>query len=109
MVDANVLIDYLAADATVLRRVSQRIGPLHIPRQILQEVPRLDAEICEHLELRIVDEYSGNAQVEIPRLARAFFESFCATSACDSRISSSISSRDIASRSTRVIQECFAM
>lgn len=56
MVDANVLIDYLAADANVLRLISHQIGPVHIPRQILREVPRLGVEDCERLGLRIVDE-----------------------------------------------------
>lgn len=56
MVDANVLIDYLAADATVLQLVSRHIGTVHVPRQVLQEVPRLGADKCERLDLHIVDE-----------------------------------------------------
>ena len=56
VVDANVLIDYLAADANVLGLVSHQVGPVHIPRQILREVPRLGVEDCERLGLRIVDE-----------------------------------------------------
>ena len=56
VVDANVLIDYLAADATVLRLVSRHVGSLHVPRQVLQEVPRLGPDDCEHLALRIADE-----------------------------------------------------
>ena len=56
MVDANVLIDYRAADLTVLQLVSRHIGTVHISRQVLQEVHRLDPEECERLGLRVVDE-----------------------------------------------------
>lgn len=56
MVDANVLIDYLAADATILRQVSRHIGPLYVPRQVLREVPRLGPEDHDRLALRNVEE-----------------------------------------------------
>lgn len=56
VVDANVLIDYLAADVTVLQLVSRHIGTVHIPRQVLQELPRVGADECEHLGLKIIDE-----------------------------------------------------
>lgn len=56
VVDANVLIDYLAADVTILQRVSRHLGAVHIPRQVLQEVPRLVPDDCQRLDLRIVDE-----------------------------------------------------
>ena len=56
MVDANVLIDYLAADMTVLQLVSRHIGTVHIPRQVLREVPKLGPDECERLNLHIVDE-----------------------------------------------------
>lgn len=56
VVDANVLIDYLAADVTILQRVSCHLGTIHIPRQVLREVPRIDPDDCRRLDLRIVDE-----------------------------------------------------
>jgi predicted nucleic acid-binding protein len=56
VVDANVLIDYLASDVTVLQLVSRHIGTVHIPRLLLQEVPRIDPDQCGRLGLEIVDE-----------------------------------------------------
>lgn len=56
VVDANVLIDYRAADLTVLQLASRHIGTVHIPRQVLWEVPRVDADECARLDLKIVDE-----------------------------------------------------
>lgn len=35
--DANVLIDFCEADRTVLRLVSEHIGPVHVPLPILRE------------------------------------------------------------------------
>ena len=56
VVDANVLIDYRAADLTVLQLASRHIGKVHVARQVLREVPRVGADECERLDLKIVDE-----------------------------------------------------
>lgn len=73
MVDANVLIDYQAADMDVLRLVSRHIGTVHVPRQVLREVSRLDPDECERLELKIVDESLEQLQEAGQRRGRLSF------------------------------------
>ena len=52
--DANVLIDFCEADRTVLRLVSEHIGPVHVPLPIIrEEVQDLLAD-DDHAELGIV-------------------------------------------------------
>jgi predicted nucleic acid-binding protein len=54
IMDANVLIDFCEADRTILRLVSEHIGPVHVPIPILrEEVQELLADE-DHAELGIV-------------------------------------------------------
>jgi hypothetical protein len=58
IVDANVLIDYVEVDASVLGLIADRLGPVHVPRRILQEVKRqrLEDTDCDALGLTVVTE-----------------------------------------------------
>lgn len=53
--DANVLIDYVGADASVLSLLARHAGALHIPAQVLVNVDGLDAVDCDRLGLIVVD------------------------------------------------------
>jgi predicted nucleic acid-binding protein len=54
ILDANVLIDYCAADRTVLTLVSQHVGRIHVPSVLLEEVDDLDESECGRLGLEVV-------------------------------------------------------
>ena len=54
LADANVLIDYIAVDRTVLRLISQRVGPVKIARQVLSTVRGLTPSDCAKLGIEIV-------------------------------------------------------
>lgn len=58
IVDANVLIDYVEVDASVLGLIADHLGPVHVPRRILQEVKRqrLDDTDCDALGLMVITE-----------------------------------------------------
>lgn len=53
--DANVLIDYVGADTSVLSLLARHAGALHVPAQVLLNVDGLDAAECERLGLTVVD------------------------------------------------------
>ena len=55
LVDANVLIDYANTDPTVLSLVARHLGPVHVPRDVLDEVRQLDEEACDRLGLLVVE------------------------------------------------------
>lgn len=55
VVDANVLIDFAMTDASVLGLVVQYVGPLHVPRDVLDEVESLDDDACTRLGLTVVE------------------------------------------------------
>lgn len=55
LLDANVLVDYLATDLEVLALVHAHVGPVHIVSTVLAEVDGLEAEECERLGFRIVE------------------------------------------------------
>ena len=55
VVDANVLIDYAAADATILSLATRYLGTIHVPRLILEEVKQLSETECDRMDLRIVE------------------------------------------------------
>jgi rRNA-processing protein FCF1 len=78
VVDANVLIDYLAVDVTVLQLVSRHIGTIHVPRPILQEVPRIDPNQCERLGLQIVNgTYEQLSEADQRRGRLSFHDQLC--------------------------------
>jgi hypothetical protein len=55
ILDANVLIDYCAADRTVLTLISRHVGQVHVPVELLEEVKALDEGECERLGLRVFE------------------------------------------------------
>lgn len=55
LVDANVLVDYQAADLAILSLVSRHVGTVHIVSTVLAEVDGLDESECERLGFRVVE------------------------------------------------------
>jgi len=55
ILDANVLIDYCAADRTILTLISRHVGQVHVPVELLEEVKALDEGECERLGLRVFE------------------------------------------------------
>lgn len=55
LVDANVLVDYQAADLAILSLVSRHVGTVHIMSTVLAEVDGLDESECERLGFRVVE------------------------------------------------------
>lgn len=55
ILDANVLIDYCAAEPTILTLISRHIGQVHVPKELLEEVRALDESECERLDLRVFE------------------------------------------------------
>lgn len=53
--DADVLIDYVGADLSMLSAVSRRVGPVHVTGVVLNEVEGLDAASCSEYDLVVVD------------------------------------------------------
>lgn len=55
IVDANVLIDYLLTDETILTASARYIGEIHILHEVIDEVDQLDEAHCNKLGLIIVE------------------------------------------------------
>jgi predicted nucleic acid-binding protein len=55
IVDANVLIDFAAADKAILGMVHRHLGTVCVARSVLKEAPALSEADCLGLGLRIVD------------------------------------------------------
>lgn len=55
LVDANVLVDYQAADLAILSLVSRHVGTVHIVSTVFAEVDGLDESECERLGFRVVE------------------------------------------------------
>jgi predicted nucleic acid-binding protein len=55
ILDANVLIDYCAADRWVLTLISQHVGRINVPAALLDEVDDLDASECDRLGIQVVE------------------------------------------------------
>jgi rRNA-processing protein FCF1 len=58
IIDANVLIDYINVDASVLTLIADHLGPVNVPRRILQELKRQRPEDADYdtLGLTVVTE-----------------------------------------------------
>jgi predicted nucleic acid-binding protein len=54
VIDANVLIDFRAADPDVLALVAKHLGVVHVPRAVIDEVPDLTPAECRRLGLAVV-------------------------------------------------------
>jgi predicted nucleic acid-binding protein len=55
VLDACVLIDYSSTDKSILALISQHVGRVHVPRQLLEEVKALDKIECDRLGLRVFE------------------------------------------------------
>jgi len=53
--DANVLIDYRDSDITILTLAVQRVAPVHVIREVADEVDDLSLARCRELGLTVVD------------------------------------------------------
>lgn len=56
VVDANVLIDYVKIDSSILSLAAQHLGDIHVPSVILDEVCQLNEADCEQLGLIVIEE-----------------------------------------------------
>jgi len=55
IVDANVLIDFIEVDEAFLTLAVRHLGPIHVPRDVLDEVSRMDEARCDRLGLIIAE------------------------------------------------------
>ena len=55
VIDANVLVDYQAADLAILALVNRHVGVVHILTTMLAEVEGFDESDCERLGFRVVE------------------------------------------------------
>jgi len=53
--DANVLIDYRDSDLSILTLVVQHVAPVHVLRDILDEVDGMSLSRCRETGLTVVD------------------------------------------------------
>jgi hypothetical protein len=53
--NAEVLIDYVDADESVVVTIGQQIAPIHIPTPVLDEVDQVDEERAASLGLHLVE------------------------------------------------------
>ena len=60
IVDANVLIDYLKTDSSILALAARHLGVIRVASVILDEVEQLGLEDCEDLGLTVVHEPLDN-------------------------------------------------
>lgn len=74
LVDANVLVDYQAADVSILQIVSQHIGAVYISSTVLAEVDGLDESECARLGLHIVEPSLAQATEAATRQGRLSFQ-----------------------------------
>lgn len=56
VIDVNVLIDYWVVDTSKLKLMTTHLGPIHVPRRVLDEItdPVLNVAACENLGLIVV-------------------------------------------------------
>ncbi len=54
LADADVLIDYRDSDLTILKLVSEHIGPVRVLRETLDEAPGITDRQCARLRIEIV-------------------------------------------------------
>jgi len=53
--DANVLIDYVNCDVSILALLAQHAGPLYVSTPVLEKVEGLDSSECERLGLVVIE------------------------------------------------------
>lgn len=55
LVDANVLIDYVASDPSILTLASHHLGQVYVLSTVLDEVDGFDEAECERLGLKVLE------------------------------------------------------
>lgn len=55
ILDANVLIDIITCDPTLLTLISEFVGPIRLATTILDEVKTLNQEVCRELSIQLVE------------------------------------------------------
>jgi hypothetical protein len=55
LVDADVLIDYALADASILGLAARHVGSVHVVRSVLDEVTQLRPSDCSRLGIEVVE------------------------------------------------------
>jgi rRNA-processing protein FCF1 len=55
VVDANVLIDYVGSDISILRLAAEFVGPIHVTGPVLKEVEQLGEADCDRLGIHLVE------------------------------------------------------
>lgn len=55
ILDANVLIDYCAADRALLRKISVYLAPISVPYPVFEEVDLLTEGMCSPLKIELVE------------------------------------------------------
>lgn len=55
ILDANVLIDIVSCDLTLLSLISEFVGPIRLATTIIDEVKALTPEVCRELGIHLVE------------------------------------------------------
>jgi len=55
MADANVIIDYLKCDRSVIRLINSYVGQLYLATPLLNEIDEMDESNCLELEIKLVE------------------------------------------------------
>lgn len=55
ILDANIIIDYVQSDRTLLKLISDHIGTIYLAMPVLEEINELDENECERLGIQIVE------------------------------------------------------
>lgn len=82
LMDANVLIDYLAVDLSILSLVDQHLGKVYLLTTILAEVDGLDENICEAHSLTVVEPTFAQLSKAGSRVGQLSFEDQTCLWAC---------------------------
>jgi hypothetical protein len=59
LADADVLIDYRDSDLSILKLVSEHVGPVRVLREVLDEAPGISDHRCAQLGIEIVQIETG--------------------------------------------------
>lgn len=74
IVDANVLIDYLKTDISILTIYSKEIGQIYVPTDVLEKVKQLETGECDRLNLEIVEPTTEQYLEAAPKIRGLSFD-----------------------------------
>jgi len=63
LVDANVLIDYVKSELSILGLAASQLGEIHVLSTVLDEVDGLDADGCARLGIRVFEPELADVRV----------------------------------------------